>query len=80
VTSNNNKENNKMTEYVVWGLPPGKTDLLFDEIPLRTKIGSLETAKDWQRYAEQQGCTNTRIQVIDGSKPDFIGTLKIDAE
>jgi hypothetical protein len=58
-------------EYVIWGKVAGKTDPL-DEVPLYTRCTSMEQCKGMMAYlAEKHGCHSMRVQVLDGTPPDF---------
>jgi hypothetical protein len=59
-------------EYVVWGVPPGAVD----EVPLYTLAETLTKAKQAVVILEKKGCSACRIQVIDGTDPDFVGAVK----
>lgn len=64
-----------MQEYVIWGLTAGKTDKL-DELPLYTKAKTKQEAeKVMSILASKHGCHEMRIQVLDGSMPNFGATL-----
>ncbi|UUV43727.1 hypothetical protein RCKEEF_87 [Rhodobacter phage RcKeef] len=65
---------NQMTmqaEYVIWGKEKGKTDAL-DEVPLYTKAESMEQAERVMTILEREhGCHSMRVQVLDGTLPNF---------
>jgi hypothetical protein len=64
------------TEYVIWGLPPGKTDEL-DRAPLYTLARSMEEAQKVMAILEKEhGCREMTVQVLDGTLPDFAKTVK----
>jgi len=51
-----------MKEFVIWGVPPNKTD----EEPIFTKATSMKDAEDYIKiFTEQFGVTKARIQVLD---------------
>tara|TARA_R100000655_G_scaffold101956_1_gene147522 strand:- start:726 stop:929 length:204 start_codon:yes stop_codon:yes gene_type:complete len=60
-------------EYIVWGLTANQVvDLDLNEQPLYTKAKSMDEAqKAMQILKEKHHCYAMRIQVIDGSIPDF---------
>jgi hypothetical protein len=60
-------------EYVIWGLTANQVaDLDLNEQPLYTKATSMDEArKTMQILKEKHDCHAMRIQVIDGSIPDF---------
>ena len=66
-----------MKEYIVWGLTADKTDKL-DEIPLYTKA---KTKKEAEKVIEvlfaRHKCHAMRIQVLDGSMPNFGATINV---
>jgi hypothetical protein len=60
-----------MREYIIWGLTSDKTDKL-DELPLYTNAKTKEeTEKVMAILANRYGCHAMRVQVLDGSIPDF---------
>lgn len=60
-------------EYVIWGIPPGQQD----EVPLYTLAETEEQAKAVIVVLEKKhGCRACRIQVIDGTAPDFVGAVQ----
>ena len=51
-----------MKEFVIWGVPPNKTD----EELIYTKATSMKDAEDYIKiFTEQYGVTKARIQVLD---------------
>ena len=64
-------------EYVIWGLTANQVvDLDLNEQPLYTKATSMDEArKVMQILEEKHDCHAMRIQVIDGSIPDFTKAL-----
>ena len=60
-----------MKESVLWGHKPGQDE---DIITDTTSPERLAAARAW---AIEQGYTGLRVQLIDGSRPDFIGALNI---
>ena len=51
-----------MKEFVIWGVPPEKTE----EEPIFTKATSMKDAEDYIKiFTEQFGVTKARIQVLD---------------
>lgn len=63
-----------MTEQVLWAIPKGKTDALFEEIITSTTCKAhFDKARKW---ALEQGFHSLRIQQIDGSLPDFVGAIQ----
>jgi hypothetical protein len=65
----------KAMEYVIWGLTADQTDKLHEQ-PLYTNATSMEQARKVMRIlAEKHNCHAMRIQVIDGTIPDFAKTL-----
>jgi len=62
-------------EYVIWGLTADQTDKLHEQ-PLYTNATSMEQARKVMRIlAEKHNCHEMRVQVIDGTIPDFAKTL-----
>ena len=64
-------------EYVIWGLTADQViDLDLNEQPLYTKAKSMREARKVMRILEEKhNCYATRVQVIDGSIPDFAATI-----
>lgn len=59
-------------EYVIWGISPTGTD----EQPLFTKASDMGEAEKVKTILETKyGCTKCRIQIIDGTIPDFSKTI-----
>jgi hypothetical protein len=62
-----------MREYVLWGTPKGETDPLHER-PLTcttdrehlATVRTLATADGWHSF---------RVQLLDGSLPDFVGCI-----
>ena len=66
-----------MLEYIVWGLTADKTDKL-DELPLYTNAKTKQEAeKVMAILASKHGCHAMRIQVLDGSMPNFGASVAI---
>ena len=65
-------------EYIVWGLTANQVvDLDLNEQPLYTKAKSMDEAKKvMQILEENHNCHAMRIQVIDGSIPDFTKAIE----
>ena len=62
------------TEYVIWGITATGTD----EQPLFTKAADMGEAENVKKILETKyDCKKCRIQIIDGSIPDFTKTLNI---
>jgi len=62
-------------EYVIWGLTAEQTDKLHEQ-PLYTNATSMDQARKVMRIlAEKHKCHAMRVQVIDGTIPDFAKTL-----
>jgi hypothetical protein len=62
-------------EYVIWGLTADQSDKLHEQ-PLYTQAKSMEQASKVMRILkEKHNCHAMRVQVIDGSIPDFAKTL-----
>ena len=62
-------------EYVVWGLTAAQSDKLHEQ-PLYTQATSMEQArKVMEILSNKHGCHAMRVQVIDGTMPDFAKTL-----
>jgi hypothetical protein len=55
-------------EYVLWGLPKGKTDRLHEEI-LSTKAKTPSQMDEIKRRAAKDGWHSFRVQILDLSKP-----------
>lgn len=56
------------TEYIVWGIPPGEEH----ENVLYTQAKTMKRAREVCKILETgHGCTKCRVQVLDGSLPDF---------
>ena len=66
-------------EYVIWGLTVNQVvDLDLNEQPLYTKAKSMDEARKVMRVLEEKhDCHAMRIQVIDGSIPDFTKAINI---
>ena len=66
-------------EYVIWGLTANQVvDLDLNEQPLYTKAKSMDEARKVMRVLEEKhDCHAMRIQVIDGSIPDFTKAINI---
>jgi hypothetical protein len=64
-------------EYVIWGLTAEQViDLDLNEQPLYTKAKSMSEARKVMRILEEKhNCHAMRVQVIDGTMPDFAKTL-----
>lgn len=64
-------------EYVIWGLTADQViDLDLNEQPLYTKAKSMREARKVMRILEEKhNCHAMRVQVIDGSIPDFAATI-----
>jgi hypothetical protein len=64
-------------EYVIWGLTADQVvDLDLNEQPLYTKAKSMREAHKVMSILEKKhNCHAMRIQVIDGTIPDFAKTL-----
>jgi hypothetical protein len=64
-------------EYVVWGTPPGSSDEypLFARDPQGRILRDRQAANLQAKAARDRGATKVRIQVIDGSIPDFVGAI-----
>lgn len=58
-----------MTAYVLWGTPAGQTDPLYEQ-PLTTRpnVGACEYVA---KIAAKDGWHSFRVQVLDGTVPDF---------
>lgn len=63
-----------MKEYTLWALPKGETDRLHERVMTSTydkarieRIRTLAAADGWHGF---------RVQVIDGSIPDFAAALR----
>ena len=65
-------------EYVIWGLTANQVaDLDLNEKPLYTKATSMDEARKIMRILEEKhDCHALRIQVIDGSIPDFTKAIE----
>ena len=62
-------------EYVIWGLTADQSDKLHEQ-PLYTHATSMEQASKVMRILEEKhNCHAMRVQVIDGSIPDFAATI-----
>ena len=66
-----------MTEYVIWGKPPGDTD---EQLLVVNPGGKPVTKKSRAEellvnLVKVHGCSDCRIQVLDGSLPDFVNVL-----
>lgn len=67
------------TEYVLWGLPQGSTDHI-DARVLATDNRPLAYAARFEQIKElaaRDGWHTFRVQAIDGTLPDFAGTVQI---
>ena len=66
-------------EYVIWGLTKNQVaNLNLNEQPLYTKAKSMDEARKVMRILEEKhDCHAMRIQIIDGSIPDFTKTINI---
>lgn len=64
-------------EYVIWGLTADQVvELDLNEQPLYTKAKSMREAHKAMRIlAEKHNCHAMRVQVIDGTMPDFAATI-----
>jgi len=63
-------------EIILWGLPAGETDPIHQVI-LSTQCQSQADAERIKKQAAADGWHSFRIQVIDGSKPDFVGAINL---
>jgi len=66
----------KAKEIIVWGLPAGEQDPLKEAI-LSTQCHNQTDVERIRRVASADGWHSFRCQIIDGSKPDFVGTLNV---
>lgn len=66
-----------MSEYVIWGILPGAKDedVLVTKTPDGNLITRLSVAQMAVKVCIRKGATKVRIQRIDGSLPDFTGTI-----
>ena len=66
-----------MREYVIWGLTKDQTNKLHEQ-PLYTQAESMDQArKAMTILAANYECHSMRIQVIDGSIPDFAASVNL---
>jgi hypothetical protein len=72
--------NESAAEYVVWGVPPGGTRgderILLTTIPGKGVITNRADAERAVKVLKSKGCSELRIQAVDGSAPDFSGTVR----
>ena len=66
-----------MREYVIWGLTKDQTDKLHEQ-PLYTQAENMDQARKAMTILETKyECHSMRIQVIDGSIPDFAASVNL---
>jgi len=63
-------------EIILWGLPAGETDPIHQVI-LATNCRNQADIAKVKKVASADGWHSFRIQVIDGSKPDFVGAINL---
>ena len=68
-----------MKEYVIWGIPAGETSetLLIAKWEGRYLTNLILVKELASMLITEKGCGGVRVQVIDGSIPDFAGTINI---
>lgn len=68
-----------MREFVVWGIAPGESEerILFTRTPNGKPIASIADAERLRLIARDRGATDVRVQCIDGTPPNFVGTVRI---
>lgn len=65
------------TEYVIWGLPAGKTDKL-DEVILSTQCTTKAELERIYDLAAANGYHSLHTEIVDlATPPDFIGALNL---
>lgn len=62
-----------MKEYALWALPKGETDRLHEQV--LTSTTSSARVEQVKELAGRDGWHGFRVQVLDGTVPDFAGTL-----
>lgn len=67
-------EDKDMTELVLWGLPKGSTDEL-DSTILFTRGTTMAQIEKVKVLASADGWHSFRVQILDGSLPDFAKTV-----
>ncbi len=65
-----------MSELVVWALPEGESDRLFEQ-PIASNCRSREDVQRVIDASAADGWHGHRIQVIDGTLPDFGATVMV---
>jgi hypothetical protein len=63
-----------MREYVLWGRPAGSTDALGEQV--LTCTPNPERVDAVQAMAARDGFHTFRVQVLDGSRPDFAAGVR----
>lgn len=58
-------------EHVIWGTPPNATGPLADTLLYTGCTSSEQAERIMAVLAKDHGCTKMRIQVLDGTIPDF---------